>query len=138
MSANSALDAESEGRRIGGNKAIQEVDPEQVKRERALKKDVPSNGLEQMYGREEGKEEEDMECPNCKLVVPAAEVMVHTVACYRNSTKCRICDEVIQKDSKKAHLEKWRNTEVRPLNLTTSGPAQSNPFEQRRGCGPVL
>jgi len=41
-------------------------------------------------------------------MVIAAEMAAHTVACYRNSTKCRICGEIIQKDRKKEHIIKFR------------------------------
>lgn len=51
----------------------------------------------------------DMECPNCKDLIPADQAMAHTIQCYRNSTKCKICGEVILKNNKKGHLEKWRN-----------------------------
>jgi hypothetical protein len=37
------------------------------------------------------------------------DMATHTVACYRNSTKCRICGDIIQKDRKKDHLNKFRD-----------------------------
>ena len=55
---------------------------------------------------------QDMECPNCKQFIVAAQVVAHTVQCYRNSTKCKACGQVIAKDAKKRHLEKWRNLDV--------------------------
>jgi len=33
----------------------------------------------------------------------------HTVACYRNSTKCRLCGMIIQKDKKKEHINRFRD-----------------------------
>ena len=39
------------------------------------------------------------------------EMAVHTVECYKNSTKCKVCGEVISKESKKIHLARWRNVE---------------------------
>lgn len=36
----------------------------------------------------------------------------HTVACYRQATKCKICGEVIQKDKKKEHITKYRDINV--------------------------
>jgi phage FluMu protein Com len=84
------------------------------------------NPLGEMYGREEGQEHEDMECPNCKQIISAAQVMTHTVECYRGSTKCRICDEVIQKNNKKGHLDKWRSSEVSSRNA----PHPAHPYIQ--------
>ena len=51
----------------------------------------------------------DMECPNCKEMIRSDQAMAHTIQCYRNSTKCKICGEVILKNNKKDHLDKWRN-----------------------------
>ena len=50
-------------------------------------------------------------CPNCQVEMDVSEAASHTVQCYRNSTKCRICNKVIQKDKKKEHLARWRNNE---------------------------
>ena len=58
---------------------------------------------------EESKE--DIECPNCHEMIPADQAGAHTITCYRNATKCKICSEVIQKNKKREHLEKWRNQE---------------------------
>jgi len=41
----------------------------------------------------------------------ASDAPAHTVQCYRNSTKCKVCGEVILKDKKKEHLSRWRNSE---------------------------
>lgn len=59
-----------------------------------------------------------MLCPNCKQMISAVEMATHTVACYRNSTKCKICGEIIQKDRKKDHINKFRD-------YTVSLPTQS-------------
>ena len=50
-----------------------------------------------------------MTCPNCDKVVSFKEAAAHTVLCYRNSTKCKICGEVILKEKKKEHLKYWRD-----------------------------
>jgi len=50
-----------------------------------------------------------MECPNCKEIIPGHLAVQHTIQCYRNATKCRVCNQVIHKDKKRQHLEKWRN-----------------------------
>ena len=42
------------------------------------------------------------------------DMVTHTVVCYRNSTKCKLCGEVILKDKKKEHLTKWRDLDVSP------------------------
>jgi hypothetical protein len=61
------------------------------------------------------QQEEDLEpqpCTNCKMIIEASEMAIHTVACFRNSTKCKVCGEVIQRDRKKEHLIKWRDEKV--------------------------
>ena len=73
---------------------------------------------------EEQEQEEDnelIECPNCKEIVPGHMAAAHTIQCYRNSTKCRICGDIILKSKKKEHLEKWRQQDVsQPIpNLTS-------------------
>lgn len=56
-------------------------------------------------------EVEKITCPNCNGVMTVNEAAAHTVQCYRNSTKCRICGEVILKAKKKEHLARWRDQE---------------------------
>ena len=53
-----------------------------------------------------------MECPNCKELIPGDQAAAHTIQCFRNATKCKICKEVIQKAKKREHLEQWRNEEL--------------------------
>lgn len=60
---------------------------------------------------DEKPEVEKITCPNCGKIMTVNEAAAHTVQCYRNSTKCRICGEVILKDKKKEHLAKWRDIE---------------------------
>ena len=48
-------------------------------------------------------------CPNCKEKIPNNSLASHTIECYRNSTKCKICGEIVNKANKKAHLEYWRS-----------------------------
>lgn len=36
-------------------------------------------------------------------------MVTHTVACYRNSTKCKVCGERLKKSMKSAHLAAWRD-----------------------------
>ena len=38
-----------------------------------------------------------------------SDLPAHTVQCYRNSTKCKVCNEIIFKDKKKIHLARWRD-----------------------------
>ena len=54
---------------------------------------------------------EIMTCPNCGEEMKAKELAAHTVQCYRNSTKCKVCGEVISKENKKKHLARWRNAD---------------------------
>lgn len=59
---------------------------------------------------DEQEEDKPMVCPNCRETFSGVnEMATHTVACYRNSTKCRICGEIILKDRKKDHLTKFRD-----------------------------
>ena len=83
-----------------------------------MNKNVLGREKELMYGKADDPIIEDLECPNCKEVIPGAQAMAHTIQCYRNSTKCRVCSEVVHKNKKKQHLEKWRNLEVSLLKLT--------------------
>lgn len=50
-----------------------------------------------------------MQCPNCKEEMLFKLLAAHTVQCYRNSTKCKVCGEIIHKDKKKEHLYRWRD-----------------------------
>jgi predicted transcriptional regulator len=51
-----------------------------------------------------------MVCPNCKeTLYGMKEMATHTVACYRNSTKCRACGDIILKDKKQEHIRKFRD-----------------------------
>ena len=59
---------------------------------------------------EESKE--DVECPNCKEMIPGDQAGAHTIMCFRTATKCKICKQVIQKSKKREHLEQWRSLEL--------------------------
>jgi hypothetical protein len=48
-------------------------------------------------------------CPNCKDKITSSSLASHTIECYRNSTKCKICGEVVKKSQKKSHLDYWRS-----------------------------
>jgi RNase P subunit RPR2 len=61
---------------------------------------------------QEEREIERVLCPNCKQIFSMGDMVTHTVVCYRNSTKCKLCGEVILKDKKKEHLSKWRDLDV--------------------------
>lgn len=54
-------------------------------------------------------EKQEVECPITKEMIPKAQIGVHLLNSLRTSTKCKICKEVILKDKKREHLEKWRN-----------------------------
>lgn len=62
-----------------------------------------------MSSDEQIKEGDIITCPNCMKEMPVNESAAHTVQCYRNSTKCKVCGEVILKEKKKEHLSHWRN-----------------------------
>lgn len=53
-----------------------------------------------------------MICPNCQKKMTVGEAATHTVQCYRNSTKCKVCCEVILKEKKKEHLNRWRDIDL--------------------------
>lgn len=50
-----------------------------------------------------------VQCPNCQQEMLFRELAAHTVQCYRNSTKCKVCGDIINKDKKKEHLQRWRD-----------------------------
>ena len=50
-----------------------------------------------------------VQCPNCQQEMLFKELAAHTVQCYRNSTKCKVCGDIINKDKKKEHLARWRD-----------------------------
>ena len=82
----SCVGAEAQGRRIG-----KPTKPPASKRA----------AVEETKAADDEDEDEDMKpmlCPNCKQIVQPADIATHTVTCYRNSTKCRVCGEIIQKD----------------------------------------
>lgn len=54
--------------------------------------------------------------------------MAHTVQCYRASTKCKICGEVILKAKKKEHLEQWRSIEGLKKSLTDDNEDDASNF----------
>lgn len=57
------------------------------------------------------QEEQENVCTNCKEYIPPNKLASHTIQCYRNSTKCKICDEVVSRNQKTEHLTKWRSFE---------------------------
>ena len=75
-----------------------------------------SKVLDAHHDQDQSPEEDDTgeQCPNCKAMIKGGDdiIAMHTVQCYRNSTKCKVCNEVIQRDQKKEHLAKWRREEV--------------------------
>jgi len=92
------LDAEAQGRRIGKVKG------------------APATKRMEESKHSDDDDEDDMKpmlCPNCKQMIQPADIAMHTVACYRNSTKCRVCGEIIQKDKKREHLAKFKDYDVR-------------------------
>ena len=50
-------------------------------------------------------------CTNCDELINASKMVTHTVSCYRNSTKCKVCGERLQKSMKSEHLAQWRSSE---------------------------
>ena len=62
-------------------------------------------------------DKQDVECPITKQMIPKAQIGVHLLNSLRTSTKCKICKEVILKDKKREHLEKWRNENVSQADL---------------------
>ena len=70
-----------------------------------------------MLSDESSSEEEQQKlgelatCPNCNKKMFDHEMPTHMIQCLRNSTKCKVCGEVILKDKKKEHLAHWRNAD---------------------------
>jgi len=50
-------------------------------------------------------------CTNCGELISSNKMVTHTVSCYRNSTKCKICGERLLKSKKTEHLAYWRSLE---------------------------
>ena len=50
-------------------------------------------------------------CTNCGEEIPENKMVTHTVACYRNTTKCKVCGERLKKTMKAEHLATWRNAD---------------------------
>ena len=50
-------------------------------------------------------------CTNCGDAISPGKMVTHTVACYRNSTKCKVCGERLKKTMKAEHLAAWRSNE---------------------------
>ncbi|CAI2372507.1 unnamed protein product [Moneuplotes crassus] len=60
---------------------------------------------------DEPKEElgEENKCTNCGDLIPSHIFAKHTIECIRNTVKCKICYQTMNKDKKKQHLLDWRN-----------------------------
>lgn len=54
------------------------------------------DGASQQTAQDE-ESKDDIECPNCKDIIPGNQAVAHTIMCFRNSTKCKVCGDVIQK-----------------------------------------
>jgi hypothetical protein len=67
-------------------------------------------------------------CPNCKQIFSAVDMVTHTVVCYRNSTKCKLCGEVILKDKKKEHLLKWRDLQKLLAEIEADNEQQASMY----------
>ena len=68
-----------------------------------------ASGFEDDQTAQDEDFKDDVECPNCKELIPGPEAGTHTITCFRNSTKCKVCKEVILKAKKREHLEQWRD-----------------------------
>ena len=65
-------------------------------------------------GAEEVKKTEiegTTKCTNCNEEILTSKMVMHTVACYRNFTKCKICGERLKKTMKAEHLANWRSVQ---------------------------
>lgn len=80
------VEADASGRRIGQigynpESKMTKIQEDPSEHDNALNRDM-------MQMEEEA---EPMECPNCKEIIPGHMAVQHTIQCYRNATKCRIC-----------------------------------------------
>ena len=80
-----------------------------TKRDKNHKKAAIDQDSGDLSSDDQMKEGDIITCPNCQKEMPVNEAAAHTVQCYRNSTKCKVCSEVIHKDKKTDHLSHWRN-----------------------------
>ncbi|CDW91449.1 achain crystal structure of engineered northeast structural genomics consortium target [Stylonychia lemnae] len=67
-------------------------------------------------------------CPNCKQIFSLKDMVTHTVICYRNSTKCKLCGEIILKDKKKEHIDKWKDMKKLIQEIQNDNEQQSSLF----------
>eukprot|EP00933_Yihiella_yeosuensis_P009030 TRINITY_DN114801_c0_g1_i1.p1 TRINITY_DN114801_c0_g1~~TRINITY_DN114801_c0_g1_i1.p1 ORF type:complete len:422 (-),score=84.58 TRINITY_DN114801_c0_g1_i1:143-1408(-) len=84
--------------------------------------------IEEEPSQEEAAEEEGGEevqaCGNCGRLIPAGNLVSHSVYCYRNNYRCTACDEVIAIRDKESHLEEWTNP-TRLLEATKQHDVQT-------------
>jgi len=68
-----------------------------TKRDMNFKKAAVEEELsDESSSEEEAKKEGELiTCPNCNKQMSVNDAPAHTVQCYRNSTKCKVCGEVI-------------------------------------------
>lgn len=72
-----------------------------------------SNTAEEEKADLEDEVQNDTEiCPNCKNTFRKKQMIKHTIICYRTSTKCKVCGEVLSQELKKTHLKYWRDPKV--------------------------
>lgn len=52
-------------------------------------------------------EEKEVQCGNCKKMLPESKLPLHEGYCYRNYRKCELCDEFIDINNKEDHIEEF-------------------------------
>lgn len=76
-----------------------------------------------------------VQCPNCSQEMLFRELAAHTVQCYRNSTKCKVCGDIINKDKKKEHLMRWRDqTQLKNAIIEDKEEQVSQHFDHGMDC----
>ena len=91
---------------------MQRYDEDQMTQIDRIKQEYEHKLYSMRKNHEESKNEDQGDsslCPNCKEMIPERHIATHTVQCYRNSTKCKICKEVIGKADKKSHILQFRD-----------------------------
>lgn len=64
------------------------------------------------HDSEEGSPSGDSQiCGNCGILVPAGNLVTHSIHCYRNTFRCTHCDEILSCKDREEHMKYWTDPE---------------------------
>jgi len=96
-------------KRVGGGDSSRRITGKAIKNNVELQAEWEREIPEDPGNEEERKASEMKKCTNCQRLIPEDDFDAHTITCYRNVTKCKICGEYIPNNAKISHLSDWRN-----------------------------